>query len=519
MSKSSARLRILEAAFEEFAAHGFEATTMRRVATRAGCSLGLAYTYFPSKHGLGLALYQRVADDVEAEIPNLPDGTVADRFAALMEREFAFLDAHRGTLTALIAAGIDPTGPLGALSESTAAIRSRNASAFAAAVAGGSDAPREPRDRAALGRLIYGVHLLLILVWTQDVDGTLARQVLSVARKALRGAVPLLLLPPIKEPLDRLDAAFGSRLTASVSAEVEERADILITRLLRHRRLLDPGPITEAAKVPHLGRIRAALAAARPLEFVLPGFPAKSPSPEKTLGPLPDMAEVLALRSLQSLCDDLAEAHPPGVVLTLCSDGGVFADLVGVTDEQVLAYGHRIDALIEDLPSIRRFDLAEAFGDMDPPAARERLMGAWGEDVEALRERARETPALRMLLDGMQRLLFEDRLGLDRRSRTQIRESAGRDAVELLRRSRAWGRLVSFQFPEAVRLSIHPQPAISHKLGVHLMPTQDAWLTPWHGVALLGEDGFELVKRRDAEASGAVLIEVDGRPSHYEVKS
>jgi len=123
---------------------------------------------------------------------------------------------------------------------------------------------------------------------------------------------------------------------------------------------------------------------------------------------------------------------------------------------------------------------------------------------------------LRALLDGLQRFLFEDRLGVDRRSRTQIRKSAGADAVELLRRSRAWGRLVAFQFPDAVRLSIHPQPAISDKLGIHLVPTQDAWLPPWHGVALLGEDGFELVKRVDAEAAGARRVEVDGRPSHFE---
>ncbi len=516
-SKQSARLRILEAAFQEFADRGFEATTMRGVAKRAGCSLGLAYAYFPSKHGLGLALYRRVADEVEREIPNLPDGTVAERFGALMEAKFGFLDAHRPTLTALIAAGIDPTGPLGALSDATAAIRSRNSAAFAAAVAGATDAPKESKDRAALGRLAYGIHLLLILVWTQDVEGRLAREVLGVACRVLKGAVPLILLPPIKGPLDRLDAAFGDRLTAAVSADVEERARIVVTRLMRHRRVLPSvGPVDDAAMAPHLVRVRAAIVEGRPLELVLPGFPAKSPSPFKTLGPLPDMAERLALRSLQDLCDELSEAHAPGVTLTLCSDGGVFADLVGVSDEDVIAYGEHIDAWIEDLPSLRRFDLPDAFGPMAPSDARARLMDGWSEDTEVLRRRAREVPALRTLLDGLQRFLFEDRLGVDRRSRTQIRKSAGADAIELLRRSRAWGRLVAFQFPDAVRLSIHPQPALSDKLGVHLVPTADAWLTPWHGVALLGEDGFELVKRRDAEECQARLVLADGRPSHFE---
>ena len=361
------------------------------------------------------------------------------------------------------------------------------------------------------------MHLLLVLLWTQDERGALARQLLAFGRAGLATGIPLMLLPPVKARLDQLDAVFGERLATAVSADAAARADILLNRLMRHRRVLPgAGPVTDAAKAPHLARIAAAVTAERPLELVLPGFPAKSPSPNKTLGPLPDMAERLALRSLQDLCDDLAEAHPPGVVLTLCSDGGVFADLVRVADDDVIAYGERIDALIVDLPSLRRFDLADAFGDLPPADARARLIGAWSEDPEELRERARTVPQLRTLLDGLQRFLFEDRLGVDRRSRTQIRKSAGDDCLELLRRSRAWGRLVSFQYPDAVRLSIHPQPAISDKLGVHLVPTRDAWLTPWHGVAVLGEHGFELVKRADAEASGATLVEVDGRPSHFE---
>jgi len=517
MSKTSLRILILEAALSEFAQHGFEATTMRKVAASAGISLGLTYTYFPSKHGLGLALYQRVADEMEAEIPNLPDGKVAERFEALMLRKLTLMDGHRRSLTSLIAAGLDPSGPLGTMSDATAVIRSRNAAAFVAAVAGATDAPKRAEDRAALARILYGLHLSLVLLWTQDGEGDLARKLVGLAREAIGKGIPFLLLPPIRARLHQVDAVFGSRLVSAVGADAQERADILLTRLMRHRRVLPGvGPVDARAKAPHLDRVLAAIAQDRPLELVLPGFPAKSPSPNKTLGPLPDMAEKLALRSLQDLCDDLAEAHPPGVRMTLCSDGGVFADLVRVSDPQIAAYGARIDELIQDLPSLQRFDLEDAFGDLTPDAARARLMGSWAEDVDDLRERATDRPQLRSLLNGLERFLFEDRQGVDEGSRTQIRKGAKADAVELLRRSRAWGRLVAFQFPGAVRLSIHPQPGISDKLGVHLVPTQDAWLTPWHGVALLGEHGFELVKRADAEAHGATLVEVDGQPSHFE---
>ena len=98
-----------------------------------------------------------------------------------------------------------------------------------------------------------------------------------------------------------------------------------------------------------------------------------------------------------------------------------------------------------------------------------------------------------------------------------MRKHARAKAVAVLLRSRAWGRLLASCFPRALRLSIHPQPAVSDKLGIHLLPTRDAWLTPWHGVALLESDRFRLVKRAEAEALGAERVEVDGRPSHYMV--
>jgi pyoverdine/dityrosine biosynthesis protein Dit1 len=250
----------------------------------------------------------------------------------------------------------------------------------------------------------------------------------------------------------------------------------------------------------------------------LPAFPAKSPNPEKTLGALPDMAERVALRALQSLCDELAEAHSPGVRLVLCSDGLVFADVVGVRDDEVAAYGSGIDALLAACPSLRRFDLAHAFGASSPDEARQRLLEGWGEDVASLLARLKASPSLGAQLDGMHRFVFEDDAArAPSLSRTQLRKHARAKAVEVLRRSRAWGRLLGECFPHALRLSIHPQPAVSDKIGVHLLPTHDAWLTPWHGAAVLDGDRFVLAKRRDAEARGATRVDVDGRPSHFTV--
>jgi L-tyrosine isonitrile synthase len=92
-------------------------------------------------------------------------------------------------------------------------------------------------------------------------------------------------------------------------------------------------------------------------------------------------------------------------------------------------------------------------------------------------------------------------------------------AVEVVRRSDAWSRLVDGAFPDALRLSIHPQPRGSSKLGIHVMDGDrgDAWLTPWHGVAVLRAGRFALMRRVDAEALGAHVVIHDGRPSHMEI--
>ena len=62
----------------------------------------------------------------------------------------------------------------------------------------------------------------------------------------------------------------------------------------------------------HGAKIEPSIAAGRPIGLVILAFPAKSPNRRKTLGPLPDLAEHLALNFLQLLCDQIRHFHPPG---------------------------------------------------------------------------------------------------------------------------------------------------------------------------------------------------------------
>lgn len=256
--------------------------------------------------------------------------------------------------------------------------------------------------------------------------------------------------------------------------------------------------------------------------MLLPAFPAKSPNPAKVLGALPDLAESISLRHLDAMCARIGAFYPPGARLAVCADGHVFADLIRVHDTDVGRYQSAIAELIrtQGLRHLTLFNLDDLADYRalapDYDAMRAKLSDAFGEPLDVLRSRLLGTPEHLALYRGVTRFMFEDGMTPGYTgSRTALQRDAKTRALSVIQRSWAWGRLLVERDPDAIRLSIHPQAPGSLKLGIHMMPTGDAWLTPWHGVALQDGHAITLVKRADALAMGATLAYVDGVPSHY----
>lgn len=59
--------RLIDAALTEFAAHGISGARVDRIATAAGCSAGLVYTYFDSKEDLFRAVFGSVMETAATE--------------------------------------------------------------------------------------------------------------------------------------------------------------------------------------------------------------------------------------------------------------------------------------------------------------------------------------------------------------------------------------------------------------------------------------------------------------------
>ncbi|WP_372371627.1 L-tyrosine/L-tryptophan isonitrile synthase family protein [Candidatus Uabimicrobium sp. HlEnr_7] len=281
----------------------------------------------------------------------------------------------------------------------------------------------------------------------------------------------------------------------------------------------------------HLPNIISAVKNNKPVTFVLPAFPGKSPNLKKVLGTLPDRAEELSLDFLGDLCKRIKKYYLPGIKIIICSDGRVFSDVVGMKESDVTAYQVELDRLINEmaLSDISTFNLDDYYKELDFVQMRDELMGVYGKSLDSLRENVRngskpsgnleEKEANRMYC-GITRFLFEDAMHPGQtKSRASIQKEARAKTYEVIRRSNAWTELIAEYFPEAVRLSIHPQTCGSKKLGIRLIGNE-SWMTPWHGVAVETNEGFVLLKRSEAEDLGAELIYFsDGRPSHYKLKA
>ena len=320
----------------------------------------------------------------------------------------------------------------------------------------------------------------------------------------------------------------------TLSDSATEIAQRILAEIMIFRRI--PESIVSCSAIdcaqctsPHLPKISAAVKNNQPVTFILPAFPGKSPNPEKVLGSLPDKAERLSLQFLDTLCRRIKEIYAPGIKIILCSDGRVFNDVVGMLDHHVGAYQVELDSLIKELSlaDISTFNLDDFYQGLNFIQMREKLMSKYGNSLDFLKQKIRngtkplassdEQEAHRMYC-GITRFLFEDAMHQGQtQSRSAIQKESRYKAYEVIRRSNAWSQLLEEHFPNAVRLSIHPQTCGAKKLGIRLI-SNESWMTPWHGVAVERQDGYVLLKRSEAEALGAKLIySADGRGSHYQL--
>ena len=205
--RRAARRRLYATAISLIAERGYEAATLRDVATRAGVSVGLLYRYFPSKRSIVLALYDDLSDAYARDAAHLPRGKWRDRFISALESSLRVLGPHRVTLRALVPVMVGDVEE-GVFAASSAFSRRRVQAVFRSAVADATDAP-SPALAEAVGRLLYLLHLAVLLWWLLDKS---PRQRATHALVALFGqmlpsAALTLRLPPVRRFVQSADGS------------------------------------------------------------------------------------------------------------------------------------------------------------------------------------------------------------------------------------------------------------------------------------------------------------------------
>ena len=182
------RAAITDAALELFRSRGYEATTMRAIAERAGVSTGNAYYYFSSKEELIQEFYARShAEHLAASRP-------------VLDRERDFTARLRGTLRALVDVqapyhafaatfykhAAEPASPLSPFSRQSSPTREASVGLYRE-VLEGSDARLGGDLRERLPELLWLASMGVILYWVHDTSPGCAR-----TYRLIDGAVPVI---------------------------------------------------------------------------------------------------------------------------------------------------------------------------------------------------------------------------------------------------------------------------------------------------------------------------------------
>src|SRR2546421_5051146 len=160
---------ILNSALELLRDLGYEKTTMRAIARKAGVSLGNAYHYFGSKEHLIQAFYHRTHEEhLAAALPMLQKETsLKTRLLSVLRLKISTLEPYHEFAGVLFKTAADPHSPLNPFADDSAPTRRDSIKLFEDLVA--DPKARIPTDlRAELPYLLWLYHMGIILFWIHD---------------------------------------------------------------------------------------------------------------------------------------------------------------------------------------------------------------------------------------------------------------------------------------------------------------------------------------------------------------
>lgn len=193
------RRQILDTALALFRERGFDATTIRDIATGAGLSLGATYYYFHSKEALVGAYYDYVQNEhaARARAAFERGGRLKERLRAALHTKIDIMQDDRRLLRALFRYGGDPDHRLSWFGAATRSQRLCSIAVFEEALAG-ERLPDDIRDAAPV--LLWTLHMgvLLYFLYDDSPSQRRTRKLIDAAVDFTIGAKRIVTLPLLR---------------------------------------------------------------------------------------------------------------------------------------------------------------------------------------------------------------------------------------------------------------------------------------------------------------------------------
>lgn len=211
MQKSDeTRLKILTAALALFRTQGFDKSTMREVAQRAGVATGAAYYYFDSKEALVLAFYEQAAEELGplARKAAEQEKGLAAKLREVILAKIQYFSENRDILRAMLRIGADPKHPLSPFSRQTKVIRDEDVQLFAQLIK--SSGIKVPKDMAPfVPDALWMYQMGIIYFWlTDESEGqSRTRRLVDLSATTVAGLLKIASFPlarPVRKPVVEL---------------------------------------------------------------------------------------------------------------------------------------------------------------------------------------------------------------------------------------------------------------------------------------------------------------------------
>jgi len=201
------RASIIDAALSLFEEVGYDASTMRAIAERAGVSVGNAYYYFSSKEELIQGFYDRNALQHEVRATADLDG-VTDLVERARVNLVAWIEENHGFhefAGVFLRTASDPVSPMSPFSDDSAPARERAVAGWRLVVEG-SDAEIPDAIRDELPELLWLYQMGIVLFWVHDRSDDVAATRLLIDRTVpmLMRAVEFSALPMVRDAVTDL---------------------------------------------------------------------------------------------------------------------------------------------------------------------------------------------------------------------------------------------------------------------------------------------------------------------------